>query len=398
MSAIVSSSSQHKAGIAGSGVFCMKHRLTRSAVTALMLAATGLLGACQHDAESEPPEPKVNGETVQLPVNQAAGLTLTPVSDASKRTLLIPGRVVWNEDKTVRIYTPFSGHITHIDADIGSSVVAGQALAMITSPDFGQAQADYHKAAADMSVAQKNLERQKGLFEHGITAAKDLEQAQADYDRALAEHERVDSLMKVFGKPVNSVDQQFALKSPIAGVVVERTLNPGQLLRADQPVSPMFVVTDPTDLWVQLDAGESDLVALKDGKDIALSSSLYPDELFKARVSRVADFVDPVTRTVKVRALVSDAARKLRGEMYVTAHVEVDAPAMPAVPATAVYLNDSKSYVFVVTGPDSYTRRLVQTRSNAGGDVLISQGLKAGERVVSQGALYLQQILSGTTG
>ncbi|MEJ6890823.1 efflux RND transporter periplasmic adaptor subunit, partial [Bradyrhizobium diazoefficiens] len=128
----------------------------------------------------------------------------------------------------------------------GATVKAGQPLAMLTSPDFGVAQADARKAAADSAVAAKALARQRELYGAGIIAQKELEQAQADAARAAADLQRTRAALSQYGAAAagtDGVNQRFALRSPIDGLVVERNINLGMELRPDQPpTAPLFLV------------------------------------------------------------------------------------------------------------------------------------------------------------
>src|SRR5207302_112356 len=128
---------------------------------------------------------------------------------------------------------------------VGAAVRAGQPLAEMASPDFGQAQADARKAQADLALATKSLERAHDLNSHGVLSTKDLQQAQADHAKARAEADRAHERLRVYGQSADA--GTFTLKSPISGTVVERNLNPGQELRSDTSgAPPLFVISDPT--------------------------------------------------------------------------------------------------------------------------------------------------------
>lgn len=122
--------------------------------------------------------------------------------------------------------------MTRIAAQPGDRVKAGQALAYLASPDFGQAQADAGKAQADIALAEKNLARIRELHDNGVAPRKDLSQAEAEHARARSELARAQGRVRLYGGGTG-IDQTLALKSPIAGTVVERNLNPGQELRSD---------------------------------------------------------------------------------------------------------------------------------------------------------------------
>jgi cobalt-zinc-cadmium efflux system membrane fusion protein len=192
----------------------------------------------------------------------------------------------------------------------------------------------------------------------------------------------------------SGVDQTLTIKSPIAGTVVERNINPGQELRPDQGGAPaLFVVTDPTRLWVQIDAHETDLSVLSRGGKFKLRVPTYPEETFIGRLESVADFIDPQTRVIKARGSVDNAERRLKGEMLVTAVFDARGPRGVEVPARAVVFSEGSYYAFVERGKGSFERVPVVTGTERGGSLVIASGLVVGQVVVSEGTLLLQQVL-----
>lgn len=364
---------------------------------AVMVVAIAVTACDNTTKNQEPPRPKVEGETVNFPQGspQLASLVSEAAVEREAAAPTLNGRLSWNEDKTVRIYTPFAGRVSHILVQPGDKVQAGQTLAVIASPDFGQAQADARRAHGDYALAQQNLARVKDLHEHGVAAAKDLNAADADYARAESELQRTQARLKLYGGG-SQVDQTYGLKSPIGGVVVERNINPGQELRPDQMgagVPALFVITDPAYLWVLLDAAEKDLPELKIGRTIKIRVPVYPDIKFDAKVAAVADFLDPVTRTIKVRATLDNSKRQLKGEMFVTAALGNDNSNVLQVPSRAVFFQGGKHFVFVDDGKGTYLREEVKTGDAYEGNITITSGLQPGQKVVSEGALLLQQML-----
>lgn len=361
---------------------------------AVLVLSLVLLAACQKAEEKkDEPGPAVEGERIVFAASQKTlpGIVLEPVHANVARRLSLPGRLVWDEDRTARIYSPFAGRVERILVQPGARVSAGQTLAELASPDFGSAQAEYRKAAADLSLARQNAERQRELHAHGVAAARELQQAEADLARAESEAARAGERVRLYGGGHN-VDQRFMLKSPIAGVVVEKAINPGQEIRPDA-AAPLFVVTDPSGLWAQLEAAEGDLAGLKPGIRVELVSAQYPGERFAAEVVQVADFVDPATRTVKVRGKVANPERRLKGEMYVSGEISFQGEGGLFVPAKAVYLSGDRHCVFVASDGRTFERREVTVGTESQGMLAVRAGLKEGEKVVSEGNLYLQQIL-----
>lgn len=368
-------------------------------LTPLLLAIALTFIGCEKPAEPPPaPGPRAEGESVIFPANapglktiQSQGIKMQPVPPAQ-----LNGRVTWNEDKTVRVYTPFAGRVERILAQQGQSVAKGQPLATIASPDFGQAQADAQRAESDHALAEKNLARVRDLEQNGVAPRKDVHAAEADQARAAAELDRARKRVALYGGGGRGINSSYTLVSPISGVVVEKNINPGQELRPDQAISnapPLYVVTDPTSLWIQLDAAEKNLAHLKKGKVVSVHTPAYPEHTFSARVEAVADFLDPVTRTIKVRAALDNTNRKLKSEMFVTSIVNADGDSELLVPSRSLFFQGGQNYLFIDEGKGKYTRRAVKAGDVRDNRTEILEGLREGENVVTEGVLMLQQVL-----
>ena len=279
---------------------------------------------------AEVPEAKVNGDTVIMATNspQLAALTVEPVGAEQPAFVALTGRLVWDEDATVRVFTPFAGIVRKLFVDLNQPVTKGMPLAEIQSPDFAQAQSDARKAASDLRRADQNLTRLRDLFEHGAAPRKDLESAEADYASAQAEKDRAETRLAIYGATATSTNQGFLLPSPLAGILVERNVTPGQEVRPDQMLAnvpqftaPLFVVTDPTRLWVWLDVTEMHLPLVHKGMELTIRSKAFPGQTFHGRLDLIGDSLDPTTRTVRARGSVENASKLLKAELYVTVEI-----------------------------------------------------------------------------
>ncbi len=376
-----------------------------------LLATLAAITGCEHkQAAVEPESPaKVaegNKVVIQPGSPQLAILGIEPAGQPQATVLRLNGRLAWDDRATVRMFSPFGGRVVRVLAEPGASVRQGDPLAMVASPDFGQAQADARKATGDFTLSERTLSRVRDLLEHGAAPQKDLDAALADFSRAQTELQRATSRLATLGGNTNGVDQVYELRSPLDGVVVERNLNPGQEVRPDQMLAgtdklaaPLFTVTDPTRLWIQLDATESDLGHLKEGQSFSFSSRSMPDKKFTGTIDRVSDFVDPLTRTIHVRGSIPNPGRLLRAEMFVTAEVETGSGhASAEVPSKAVYLRGEKYFVFIEESVGKFARREVSAGSESHGRLLILDGVQPGQRVVSDGVLLLEQLLQTPEG
>lgn len=359
----------------------------------LLLAGCGRNESSAQAAEPSAAEPVLQGQQLRYPERhpQLQLLKTVPARAGQAVDQTLPAKLVWDESRTQRIVPPLAGRVEQLVADIGQTVRPGSLLARISSPDLGQAQADAARALADQRQAQQQLRRQRELAEAGITARRDLEQAEGDAARADAEAARAQSRLRLYGGG-QGVDQQLGLRAGIAGRIVERNLNPGAELRPDQsgPGTPaLFVISDPSRLWVLIDAREADLATLRPGTEFELSVPAWPERRFSARVTASADAIDPATRTIKVRAEVDNREGLLKAEMLGTAHLKRQLGSGVVVPAAAVLLNKDRHRVFVQSAPGVFEPRDVELGHMGSQEIVVTRGLEVGEQVVVENSLLL---------
>lgn len=376
-------------------------RGARPIIVALATLATlgilGTLAGCEKTPAKAPEGPKVEDGAVIFPADstQLKGLTIMTAAAAYTEKLTVSGRLIWDETRTVRVFAPLGGRILKLDAQPGDKVKAGAALVTLTSPDFGAAQAEAAKAQADFGVAEKAIQRARELHKAGVIADKDLEAAEADFARAAAERNRAASRVRAYGSLGDGVDQKFALRAPIAGTVVERNANPGQEVRPDQSAdTPLFVISDPNRLWVNLDLPENAIDAVKPGMKVAVRLPALGDATREATIEHVDDFIDPNTRRTHARAVVDNADHRLKAEMFTNADIEIERGEFISLPASAVILLGKQQYVFVEDSPAHFHRVPVAAEDAGFGNMRVRNGLKTGDKVVSEGALLLQQIIN----
>jgi cobalt-zinc-cadmium efflux system membrane fusion protein len=351
-------------------------------------------------------EPRVEGERLILPSGspQLRSVTSAVVTTADLDSVRLGGRLVWNEDVTVRVFSPFAGRVVRVLVDAGRAVRAGDTLALITAPDFGQAQADARKAAADLALAERTSTRVRDLFQHGIVAQRDVDGAEADLARARAEEQRARDRLAMYGADSGSTGQVFPLRAPLGGIVVERSITPGQEIRPDQMLAnapqlfaPLFVITDPSHLWAILDLPERDLPRVAAGQSVVVRTLALMDRAFAGRIALVAGAVDPTTRTIKVRAVVANPTGLLRAEMLVSVVLPGEGNRGLVVPDAAVLLEGGGHVLFIEEGAGRFRRAAVSVGAEQSGLITVLGGLRPGDRVVTSGALLLEQLFQSSS-
>ena len=315
---------------------------------------------------------------------QILPLSAVPIADQ------LSARVAYNEDVTARIGVSFSGRIIELKAAPGDVVKAGQVLAVIDSPDFGAAFADLNKARSDEKRKQLSVKRAKDLVPGEAISTRDLEVIQAEYAQAQAETARAEQRIKNLNPYALKINgQQVLLASPMDGVVTERTATPA--LEVSPSLSaPLFVITNPKQLWLSVDLPESLLSKVKLGSEVAVQTDAYPDQSFTSKIIQLGQTINPNTRRATLLARVENPDGKLLPEMFVKASVLQASGKGVRVPNQALIIRGLYTYVFVETAPGEFTLRQVKPITRGVDSSYIGEGLIGGERVVIKGALMLE--------
>jgi cobalt-zinc-cadmium efflux system membrane fusion protein len=306
-------------------------------------------------------------------------------------------QVVYNEDATARISAPINGRVTTIPAQLGEHVRAGQTLLTLDAPDLGSAAADVEKAAADVALKRLALTRAHTLYDGGALARKDLEAAQADMAAAQAETQRARlRLHNLAPAGARIQDESYALASPIAGVVVERHATLGMQVRPDLP-DPLLVVSDPARLWVSVDLPENLLGKVTVGHPVSIEVDAYPGQRFNGRIDKIAPALDPVTRRITLRCSVDDPGARLKPQMFARVTLLADAAQQAfRIPNAALVSDGLYSYVFVEQAPGVLRKQRVALTTQDRDYAYSLDSLRAGERIVTNGALLLNSELGVT--
>lgn len=370
------------AALAGAGLFAVYYGVRQSGATTDQIPHPTV-------APREPGILRYPPGAPQLSALKTAEVQQLPVPLAEP----LNGRIAYNENFTARVSSPIAGRVIALRAQPGDAVRAGDTLLSLDSPDLAQAAADLDKARADETRKQLSYERAKTLHEGEVLPRKDFESAEADLSQARAETQRARLRLRNL-VPGSAPGDKFSLRSPIAGVVAERKVNPGMEVRPDLP-DPLFIITDPKRLWVIIDLPERNLSKVAEGHPVAVEVDAYPEERFAAKVVKVGEVVDPATRRVQVRCDLANPDRKLKPEMYARVTLLTDANQLAArVPNSAIVTEGVYSYVFVEKSAGVFEKRRIEMRLQDRSFSYVASGVGAGERIVVSGALLLSSELS----
>jgi len=380
---------------------------TRSGPMATLFACAfvGIAGCGSGVTE---PESKMTSYTANESANDTAQLFTVPKDQMThinivavektrlQRVLRLTGAVAYNQFKTTQVFPGMGGPVHEILVATGEVVQVGTPLLTVNSPDYSAARSAYIKAKDALVLAEKNFARAQDLYAHGAIAEADLQAAESARNQAEADMVSSKDALHALGiKDPDLVVKtlkatlEIPLLAPVGGEIVERLVGPGQLLQSG--VTQCFTISDMTEVWVLVNVYQSDLAYVHVGDSVSINTDSYPDS-FHGKISYIAPALDPNTRTLQARIVTENPARKLKKDMYVTASVLAGVnPNALTVPDAAVLRDtENQPYVYVRTDADHFARRLVKIGDSNSARTEITSGLKEGEQVVGDGALFLQ--------
>lgn len=360
-------------------------------VAVLLTHGFGLLGAGK-PADTEPATLVRQGDKIVIPESSPLRkrLTVTPVhAQAVSAKLLLPAIVESDPARTAAVLTPLGGHVLEIKVALGDRVRQGQVLAVIDSPDLGQAYDDNDKAADTFQLTQKNLTRQEEQFKLGTASNRDLDQARSDNAQASAEYTRTQARLKILGVPaeVRQHSTRLAVKAPVSGSVTTLAIARGNII--NDPTQPIMTVADLSTVWVTALVPEKDVGAVMKDEDADVALSAYPERVLHGKVLFVSDIIEPDSRRNKLRIAFPNADVSLKPNMFATVTLVGPKATRVVLPTSALLMNNDRTSVFVATAPWTFERRTVEAQLEEGPMVTLGSGVKDGEQVVVKGGILL---------
>ena len=347
-----------------------------------------LLAGCSSSAQDSS-NATVAVPNVRLTKAQRSHIQLyTVVPVGYRQTIEAPGTVDFDNDQATAVVSPFTGPVTRILVAQGQTVAKGQPLALVASADLANAVAAYRKAAVAAANARRVAAADRDLAAHnGIS---EREAAQAQTDAASAEADRVAALQALAsmgaspGSGLNGV-----IRAPVSGVVVDKTVTPGQLLQAGS--STAFTVANLSQVWVLAQIAPGDLARIGRG-DPARIDPRNGTGPFHGTVQNISASVDPNTRAVVTRIVAPNPGDLLKKQMYVDVSIESGTVSTGLLVPVSAVLHDDENLPFVYLAlPDgSFARRHVSLGYRDSQNYDVTSGLESGDKVVANGALFLQ--------
>jgi len=343
-------------------------------VASLAALSCLLLASCRAGPRSEatPPEDEVWIASDAFQKGEAK--VVEARIERLSQPVVTGGRFAFDDERVSHVFSPVTGRITRVLAQLGQRVKKGTPLLAVLSPDVGSAVSDEVKARADLVATEHDFERQRTLYAEKAASSRDFETAEDNYRRARAEEERALARLRTLRSgQIDAVTQEYALPSPIAGRVVARFVNPGVEVQGQfsgGTAVELFTVGDIDGLWLYADVAEADLSDVRVGAAVTVRVLSYPDRVFRGKVDWLSPVLDPALRTARIRCSLPNPEGLLKPEMYATVAIERPAVAKLALPREALVRINDHPFVYVAAGarPDGrqvFKRRQVQISERA---------------------------------
>jgi membrane fusion protein, heavy metal efflux system len=345
---------------------------------------------------SEPELMVRQGDKIIVPEGSALRSRLNVEAASSQAVspkLLLPAIVESDPARTAAVLTPLSGRLIALKVALGDRVSRGQVVAIIDSPDLGQAYDDNAKAADAFKLTEKNLGRQEAQNKLGVASDRDLDQAKSDYAQADAEYTRTQAHLKTLGADAKSASNakpgthELLIAAPVSGSVTALNVAPGNMI--NDPTQPLLTISDLSTIWVTAMVPEKDIASVSKNQDAQVTLSAYPGRVLQGKVLFLSDVIDSDSHRGKIRIAFANGDYALKPNMFASVVLSGGARSLVVLPSSALLMNNDRTSVFVATAPWIFERRNVDAQLEEGSSVAIRSGVSAGEQVLVKGAILL---------
>ncbi|MFI4869257.1 MAG: efflux RND transporter periplasmic adaptor subunit [Steroidobacterales bacterium] len=381
-----------------------RRRFARAVVALLLLAALGTVIVWHFTTArptARPAAATVPPGTFHLTDDQLRSIAIEPIVTMPFHSEEVTdGKIAFNGDTLTPVYSPYSGRVTHVIAAPGAVVKRGEPLFELAASEFAQGETDLLTGLAQLKLSTINEARKHAAYEARGGSLQDWQQAQNDLAVAQANLASVRNRLRILGLADETIDAigergrpdaLVRVTAPIGGLVVDRQLGPGQVLQAGGTTA-LYTIADLSTVWVIANVRELDAPQVRPGQSAIVHVLALPEREYRARLNYVGATVDPASRRVPVRAVIDSADGALKPEMFATVAITTSAETeAPAVPQDAVIHEGDSARVWVMLSDHDVGLRRIRIGREHDGKVEVLEGLTAGQRVVTRGALFIDR-------
>jgi len=360
----------------------MKHKLI------IVIAIVSLsIASCKKEVEN----PDTN-TTFALSDAMLKSTTTAPAQTESvKNVLSFYGKITADNNKMIDVYPLVGGNVVKVNVELGDYVHKGQVLATIKSTDIADFEKQSLDAKSDLLVAKNNLKVAQELFDGKLNSESEVLQAKSEVNKAQSQLSRVQETYKIYNIKAGSI---YEVTAPISGFIIQKSINQDMLLRNDRSEN-IFDIAEIGEVWAMANINEMDINKVKLGIDAAVTTLSYPDKVFKGKVDKIFNVIDPETKAMQARIKLQNPGYLLKPDMNASINLSFnEGKSMIAIPSNAIVFDKSKNFVMVFKDRNNIETRQVEVYRVVGDITYISSGLKENEKVITNNQLFIYRALN----
>lgn len=353
----------------------------------LALALLLIQSSCKHANNSEAAE-----QTFVLSDTMAARIAIDTVKiQKLKNELQLFGKISADFNKMIEVFPIAGGNVIRVNVELGDFVQKGQVLATIKSTEVAGFEQQLLDAKADLMVAKNNYRVAQDLYAGKLNTERDVAEAESNLEKAQSQLNKINEIYKIYNLTGGS---EFEVRSPLTGFVIQKNINQDMLLRSDRSDN-IFDIAQIDEVWALANVNESDINQVKIGIDASVTTLSYPDKIFKGKVDKIFNIIDPETKAMKIKIILQNHDFLLKPEMRANIRLDYwENDSMTAIPASCLIFDKSKYFVMIYHSNNSIETRQVEVYRQVGDLAYISSGLKLNEKVISKNQLLIYDALN----
>ncbi|MFB9108331.1 efflux RND transporter periplasmic adaptor subunit [Flavobacterium gyeonganense] len=360
----------------------MKHKL----IIGIAIVSLSIAG-CKKEVEN----PQIN-TSFALSDNMLK-TTTTAVAQTQPVTneLSFYGKITADNNKMIDVYPLVGGNVMKVNVELGDYVKKGQVLATIKSTDIADFEKQSLDAKSDLLVAKNNLKVAQELFDGKLNSESDVLQAKSEVNKAQSQLSKVQETYKIYNIKAGSI---YEVTAPISGFVIQKSINQDMLLRSDRSEN-IFDIAEISEVWAMANINETDINKVKLGIDADVTTLSYPDKVFKGKVDKIFNVIDPETKAMQARVKLQNPGFLLKPDMNANIKLSFkEDKSMIAIPSDAIVFDKSKNFVMIFKDRHNIETRQVEVYRVVGKIAYISSGLKENEKVITNNQLFIYRALN----
>lgn len=361
--------------------------IKKKTINTLCLSGLILITSCSEKTVKEENNVQQHNEAFLKTVK-----TVEAQKSNQNEELTLSGKVEYDPDKIINYVSLVNGIADRTYFSLGDRVQKGQNLLDVRSSELSSLQSDLVKAESEIKIAERELKTARSMYQDNMLSEKELLEAESKLKQEQADYQKIKNDMNVQG--VSKGNGMFSIKAPMSGFVVNKNVSSGSTVSPDS--DPLFTIADLSTVWITANVYAGNLLSVKQGMDVDITTLSYPGEIFKGKISAISQVFDPEEKVLKARIVMPNKDLKFKPEMSAVIKLknEINSQFI-SIPSDALIFDNDQYFVVVEESQGNYSIKEVILRGHNKKTTYISEGLTEGEKVVINNQLLIYSGLKG---